>query len=256
MFDQKLWVSEVLTRSLGRAGMYLSQWGRVDHMRKKWGNEAKKMGGSLTAQGTYVVVGGWPLVVGHPGRPIAGRRPLVNRQPTTNSWGLVGVGRPASNHWSPASGPRPKGGQRLVVARRPRSVPQTACDQPIYFFKLYPFFVLFFLRSLLVVRAWASGGEGVYNTPIFWSYTWKCTIFHSSWRLEISFFKIFFFLNLEYTWTFISIVGIFVSCRIGITKNSSRFSSVMETFFTLLQYKVHLSMFHSLSTSKIWHTST
>jgi hypothetical protein len=30
----------------------------------------------------------------------------------------------------------------------------------------------------------------------------------------------------------------------------------MESFCTLLQYRVNLSMFHSLSTSKIWQMST
>jgi hypothetical protein len=82
-------------------------------------------------------------------------------------------------------------------------------------------------------------------------------MFHSSWRMEISsFFKFYFFLNLDYTWTFISTFGIFVSCKIEITKNSSRFASVMEMFCTLLQCRVHLSMFHSSSISKIWYTST
>jgi hypothetical protein len=37
--DQKLWVFEVFRRSLGRAGMCCSQWGRVDHMCKKGGQE-------------------------------------------------------------------------------------------------------------------------------------------------------------------------------------------------------------------------
>jgi hypothetical protein len=43
-----------------------------------------------------------------------------------------------------------------------------------------------------------------------------------------------FFLNLEYTWTFISTIEIFISSKIEITKNSSRFASVMEIFCTLL----------------------
>jgi hypothetical protein len=41
-------------------------------------------------------------------------------------------------------------------------------------------------------------------------YTYESEIFHSSWSLEISFFSKMFLLNLEYTRTFISIVGIFV----------------------------------------------
>jgi hypothetical protein len=44
------------------------------------------------------------------------------------------------------------------------------------------------------------------------AYTWEGEIFHSSWSLVISFFSRFLFLlNLEYNWTFISNVEIFVS---------------------------------------------
>jgi hypothetical protein len=48
--------------------------------------------------------------------------------------------------------------------------------------------------------------------PFFeaWPYTREDEIFHSSWSLEISFLSKFL-INLEYTWTFISTVGIFVS---------------------------------------------
>jgi hypothetical protein len=73
---------------------------------------------------------------------------------------------------------------------------------------------------------------------------------------DFTFFQILFFLNLQYTWTFISTVGIFVSRKIEITKISSRVASVKVIFCTLLQCRVHLSMFFSSSTSKIWHTST
>jgi hypothetical protein len=52
------------------------------------------------------------------------------------------------------------------------------------------------------------------------------------------FFQILFFLNLEYTVTFISTAGIFVSQKIEITKNSSRIVSVMEIFCTLLHCRV------------------
>jgi hypothetical protein len=76
----------------------------------------------------------------------------------------------------------------------------------------------------------------------------KCSNLHGHSRFH--FFLILFFLNLEYTWTFISIVGIFVSWKFEITKYSSRFASVMEIFCTPLQCMVHLSMFHSSSTSK------
>jgi hypothetical protein len=82
----------------------------------------------------------------------------------------------------------------------------------------------------------------------------KSSIPHKVWRF--SFFGILFLLNLEYTWTFISTVRIFVSWKIGITKNSTSFANVMEIFCTPLQCRVHLSMFHSSSTSKIWHTCT
>jgi hypothetical protein len=40
--DQKLWVSEVSRRSLGRVGMYWSQLARVDHFHKKWRVGRKK----------------------------------------------------------------------------------------------------------------------------------------------------------------------------------------------------------------------
>jgi hypothetical protein len=73
---------------------------------------------------------------------------------------------------------------------------------------------------------------------------------------DFIFFQILVFLNLEYMWTFTSTVGIFISWKIEITKNSSRIASVMEIFCTLLRCRVHLSMFHLSSTSKIWYTST
>jgi hypothetical protein len=41
--DQKLWVFEVLKRSLDRAGMCWSQPARVEHMRKKWRARGKKI---------------------------------------------------------------------------------------------------------------------------------------------------------------------------------------------------------------------
>jgi hypothetical protein len=78
----------------------------------------------------------------------------------------------------------------------------------------------------------------------------KSSLPHGAWRFD--FFSNFFWLNLEYTWTFIFTIGIFVSWKIEITKNSTSFASVMEIFCTPLQWRVHLSMFHSSSTSKIW----
>jgi hypothetical protein len=41
--DQKLWMFEVSSRSLGRAGMCWSQPTRVDHLRKKWTAGRKKL---------------------------------------------------------------------------------------------------------------------------------------------------------------------------------------------------------------------
>jgi hypothetical protein len=102
-------------------------------------------------------------------------------------------------------------------------------------------------------------GEWVYNTSIFWSLPLHMEVLNLPFLMEIgdfTFFQILFFLNLEYTWTFISTVGIFVSWKIEITKNSSRIASVMDIFCTLLQCRVHLSMFHSSSTSNFWHKST
>jgi hypothetical protein len=46
--DQKLWVFEVLRRSLGRAGMCWSQPAIVDHMHKKW-----RAGGKLIILNYY-----------------------------------------------------------------------------------------------------------------------------------------------------------------------------------------------------------
>jgi hypothetical protein len=69
---------------------------------------------------------------------------------------------------------------------------------------------------------------------------------HSSWSLEISFyFQISFFLKLKDTSTFISTDGILVPWKSEITKNSTRIVSIMKFFCTLLECKVHLSMFHS-----------
>jgi hypothetical protein len=77
---------------------------------------------------------------------------------------------------------------------------------------------------------------------------------HGEWRFH--FFPKEKFLNLENTWTFISTVGILVSWKSEFTKNPTRIASVMEIFCTPLQCRVDLSMFHSSSISKIWHTST
>ena len=120
--------------------------------------------------------------------------------------------------------------------------------------------------KLLCWMLWGSLGMGLAfwkngctTLPFFEAcpYTWEGEIFHHSWSLKISFFfQILFFLYLEYTWTSISIIGIFFSWITEFTKNSSRIGSVMETFCILPQFRVHLSMFHSSSTSKIWHMNT
>jgi hypothetical protein len=102
-------------------------------------------------------------------------------------------------------------------------------------------------------------GEWVHNTPIFSSFPLHLEVSNLPFHIEFgdfTFFGILFLLNLEYTWTFISTVWIFVSWKIEITKNSTSFASVMEIFCTPLQCRVHLSMFHSSSTSKIWPTCT
>jgi hypothetical protein len=101
--------------------------------------------------------------------------------------------------------------------------------------------------------------DGMYSTPIFWSLHVHLEVLNLPSLMELGdfiFFSILFLLKLEDTWTFISTVGILVSWKSEITKNSTRIASVMEFFCALLQCKVHLSMFHSSPTSKIWFTST
>jgi hypothetical protein len=92
---------------------------------------------------------------------------------------------------------------------------------------------------------------------------WTLPLHLGGWNLpflielgDFTFFQKTFLPKLEYTRTFLSTIGIFVYWKSEFTKNSSRIASVMEIFCTLLQYKVHLSMFHSSPTSKIWYTST
>jgi hypothetical protein len=61
--NQKLWMFEVFWRSLGRAGMCSSQWGRVDHICKNLGVGGRKEGiGGIQQRGTRVgaVVSNWP----------------------------------------------------------------------------------------------------------------------------------------------------------------------------------------------------
>jgi hypothetical protein len=87
-------------------------------------------------------------------------------------------------------------------------------------------------------------------------YTWKGEIFHFSWNLEISFFFPIYLLKLEYIRTFILLLGFSFNEKVKSLKIPQESVSVTEIFCTLLQCKVHLSMFHSFPISKIWYTST
>jgi hypothetical protein len=114
-------------------------------------------------------------------------------------------------------------------------------------------------------KRWAVGIRNLEKSPLRVSSPifWTLPLHLGGWNLpslieigDFTFFQILFLLNLEYTWTSISTVGILVSWKNEISKNSTRIASVMESFCTLLQCKVDLSMFHLPSTSKIWQTST
>jgi hypothetical protein len=194
-------------------------------MRKSWPHVENFGGKEVGRRGQ----GDW--IKGDPCR--SGRRPPTATRPVVTDF------------WSPLIG-WPLVGQRSLGAATSGRLLGAA-------FFLNFFGNLFFLLFKAALR-------DVCTAPPFFEacpYTWKCWIFHPSWILEILFFfQTLFFLNLEYTWTFIFAIGIFVSWKIEITKNSARFASVMEIFCTLLQCTVDLSMFHLLSTSKIWHTST
>jgi hypothetical protein len=63
--DQKQWVFEVFGQGLAKAGMRWSQWGGVDHMRKKMGAGGRKKGGSFRTKEACSAAGRRPLVVGH-----------------------------------------------------------------------------------------------------------------------------------------------------------------------------------------------
>jgi hypothetical protein len=78
-------------------------------------------------------------------------------------------------------------------------------------------------------------------------YTWEGKFFHCSWSFEISFKIIIHFEKLDYAITFIFTIRIFVLYRSKFTKKSSRIAYVMEIFYTLLQCKGHLIMFHPTS---------
>jgi hypothetical protein len=127
-----------------------------------------------------------------------------------------------------------------------------------------PFLFLFYFG---IMRKFEDGlgilGEWMYSTPIFWTLPLHLEGWNLPFLMELRdfiFFQILFFIKIEYTRTFISTIGIFISLKLDwkgeFTKTSSRIASVMEIFCTLLQCKVHLTMFHSSPTSKIWYTST
>jgi hypothetical protein len=144
--------------------------------------------------------------------------------------------RPAVGVWSPGCDQAPTAGRHL---RRVGLV---------FFFLFNLIFFKFFIGSL------GNGprllGEWMHSTPIFSSFPLHLEVSNLPFLIEFGdFFLEFFFLNLDYTWTFISTVRIFISWKIEITKNSTSFASVMENFCTPLQCRVHLSMFHSSSTS-------
>jgi hypothetical protein len=113
-------------------------------------------------------------------------------------------------------------------------------------------------------KRWAVGIKNLEKSPLRISSPifWTLPLHLGGWNLpslmeygDFIFFQILFLLNLEYTWTFIPTVGIFVSWKNEITKNSTRISSIMEIFVPFFSIGPQ-GMFHSSSTSKIWHTST
>jgi hypothetical protein len=138
-------------------------------------------------------------------------------------------------------------------------------DRSLQFDRLWagPPFSNFF--SFFIFHFWLFGDgpsileEWVYSTPIFWSLPLHLGVWNLPFLIELGdfiFFQILFLLNLEDTRTFISTIGILVSWKSEISKNSTRIACIMEFFCTLLQYMAHLSMFHSSPTSKIWYTCT
>jgi hypothetical protein len=67
--DQKLWMFEVLRKSLGRAGMCWSHPARVDHMCKKWragGKKNSKKGKRVRQAKRRPAAGGRPAVACRP----------------------------------------------------------------------------------------------------------------------------------------------------------------------------------------------
>jgi hypothetical protein len=99
------------------------------------------------------------------------------------------------------------------------------------FLNFFDFFEFFFWNVEVLLGIW---GEWVHNIPIFSRFPLHLEVSNLPFFItfgDFTFLGILFFLNLEYTWTFISTVRIFVSCKNEITKNSTSFASVMEVFF-------------------------
>jgi hypothetical protein len=143
---------------------------------------------------------------------------------------------------------------RPMVPRWLRRWP-SACQTATPLFKLFWFLKFFFGKFGEWARPFRRTGV---QHPHFLKLVptlggVKSSIPHGAWSF---FFPQIFFLKLKNTWTFICIVGILVLWKSEFSKNSSRIASVMEMFCILLQCKVHLSMFHSSPTSKIWYTCT
>jgi hypothetical protein len=141
-------------------------------------------------------------------------------------------------------------GQRATATRAPCAV------TVVRFFKLFYFFLILFLDFW--GTSWHFGRMGVQYphflklAPTFGSV--KFSIPHGNWSFH--FFSNFIFPKFTvhvdlhiYRWDFCFMKN-------WGHKNSTRFASIIEIFCTLPQCRVHLSIFHSSSTSKIWHTST
>jgi hypothetical protein len=162
-------------------------------------------------------------------------------EPTSKGWphaqNLEGRRKKNSKKWAQSLiRRRARAGLRPMVACRPWINAWPLSDfVPIFekkFVKLYPHFLKL--------------------APTFGSI--KCSIPHGDWRFHFLSNLIFpkFRIHMDlhiYRWDF---------CfkKSKIKKELTIFASIMEMFCTLLQCRVHLSMFHSSSTSKIWHTST
>jgi hypothetical protein len=103
-------------------------------------------------------------------------------------------------------------GWRLPAGRSPQSERLHASPLPPPLFPIFLVFKFFFgfmrkfENGLGILAEWCTTLPFLEPFP----YTWKGEIFHSSWSLEISFLSKLFLRKLEYTRTFISIVGIFV----------------------------------------------